>query len=94
MSTKRPAQPSVGTRYMAKLSRVPALELGSADVEFTVKYRGTEYGVLAVSRGALVWRPSRNRYEYKIRWSELDEFALAQGEPLLRARHGNRRLAD
>ncbi len=77
--------------YTAKLTRVPTLELGKADIEFTVKRRGRQYGVLAISRGALVWRPSRYDYEYRVRWPSLDVFAVDNGEELRRPRHGNRR---
>lgn len=79
--------------YRANLSRVPALELGKADVEFTVRHRGRQYGVLAVSRGALVWRPSRDRSEYRVKWPALHDYAVNHGEGLRRARHGNRRLS-
>jgi hypothetical protein len=82
------------TRFTATLSSVPQLKLGKADLELTVRLRGKQYGVLAISRGALVWRPSRSGYEYKMRWRELDEFAVDRGEALRRARHGNRRRPD
>lgn len=77
--------------YRANLSRVPILQLGKADIEFTVVKRGRQFGVLAISRGAVVWRPSRFRYEYRMTWPRLDEFAVDQGQELRRARHGNRR---
>lgn len=87
--TNRPRKPQA--RYHANISRVPTLKLGKADLEFTVRNRGRQYGVLAISRGALVWRPSRFRYEYRVTWPSLDEYAVANGVELRRARHGNRR---
>ena len=78
-------------KYHAKLSRVPQLELGNADIEFVVSHAGEQYGVLAVSRGAAVWRPSRSRFEYRMTWPGLDTYAVDHGQELRRARQGNRR---
>ena len=91
MATRTTRRAPRDRRYTANLTRVPTLELGKADIEFTVKQRGRQYGVLGVSRGALIWRPSRFDYEYRIKWPALDGFAVDTGEELRRPRHGNRR---
>lgn len=77
-------------RYVAQLERVPRLQLGNADIEFGVRSAGKHYGMLAISRGALVWRPARERFEYRIPWPRLHEFARGF-RPLRRARSGNLR---
>lgn len=94
MAGKRATAGKKPTRFTATLSRVPQLKLGKADVELTVRLRGKQYGVLAISRGALVWRPSRSGYEYRVPWRDLDEFAVDRGAPLRRARYGNRPRSD
>lgn len=79
------------SRYETRLAVVPKLAVGNADFEFEVRRRGRHFGVLAVSRGALVWRSTHDKTEYKIGWQLLNAMALDEGERLNRRRRGNRK---
>lgn len=81
----------VAARYITRLAAVPKLPLGKADFEFEVRKDGRAYGMLAISRGALVWRSASDKSEYKIDWQRFNSLALDEGVRLSRARHGNRK---
>jgi hypothetical protein len=51
---------------------LPTRELGKADVRFTIKQDGEEFGELEVSRGAIVWYPKGLQYGHKLSWSDLN----------------------
>lgn len=58
---------------------LPRRELGRADAIFDVKADGVTVGALHVSRGAVVWFPSRTTYGYKLGWSRFDELMQEHG---------------
>ena len=72
----------MATRYTAKITAMPALALDKKDLEFTIRRAGAKIGVLKVSRGALVWRSSSDKHEYRVTWPALDEFAVENGMKL------------
>lgn len=53
---------------------VPERELGNADIEFSVKRDGKQFGRLKVSKGAVEWVPANKSYGTKRNWTELAAF--------------------
>jgi hypothetical protein len=52
------------------LSRV---EVGNRDVVFDVKKRGSKFGELRISRGAIVWRGRMDVLGRKLSWKRFDD---------------------
>ena len=57
----------------------PSLELGKADVIFSVKNDGKTIGALHVSRGAIVWFPAKKAIGYKLNWAKFAEMMEDKG---------------
>lgn len=51
---------------------VPSRKLGKADVEFTIKSDGEMLGTLKVSKGSIVWFPTKTSFGYKTTWKQFD----------------------
>lgn len=81
----------MATRYLTRLVVVPKFVVGLADFEFEVRRNGRAYGMLAISKGALVWRSSPDKTERRIDWQRLNDIALDEGVRLKRPRHGIRK---
>ncbi len=58
---------------------VPTLELGKADVTFSVRKDSSKLGQLHVSNGAAVWFPANKQYGYKLSWVKLAELFEVNG---------------
>lgn len=57
--------------HIVKLSRVPSLQVGKADVRFDVKDENGKVGTLLVSKGGIEWRPSKKQNR-PIPWPDFD----------------------
>ncbi len=55
------------------------IPVGNRDVEFKVERSEEHYGWLKVSRGAIVWQPSRKRSAYRMSWARFDELMRDRG---------------
>jgi hypothetical protein len=52
---------------------VPSRRLGQEDIKFVVSVAGVRWGVLAVSKGALVWFARGKKDGYKLGWRKFDQ---------------------
>ena len=52
---------------------VPSRTLGRSDVEFQVWTDGEMHGTLKVSKGSLVWFPSKTQYGYRMGWGKFHD---------------------
>ena len=59
----------------------PSLKIGKADFKFHVRKDGSKFGILKVSKGAVVFVPQHGgkNKERKIGWSELATYILESG---------------
>ncbi len=57
----------------------PSLELGKADIAFSIKKDDAKIGELRISNGAAVWFPASNTYGYKLSWSKLADLFQEHG---------------
>ena len=55
---------------------VPSRSLGRANVEFQVWEDGEMHGTLQVSKGTLVWFPSKTRYGYRMGWGRFHDIMV------------------
>jgi len=59
---------------------LPNTSLNKADVEFFVYDDNRKIGTLLVSKGAIVWRPGRNKKNgYKMFWSRFNDIMKEHG---------------
>jgi hypothetical protein len=58
---------------------VPERDLGKSDVVFKVWRNGIRFGMLAVSRGSIVWFPKNKKWGYKAGWVEFQRFMSENG---------------
>lgn len=66
---KKPAQ----DRHAAAITITSPLTLTKADVKFVVERDGERLGTLYVSRGAVAWKPSNGKKNYKFAWPRFDQ---------------------
>jgi hypothetical protein len=59
---------------------LPERELGKADVTFKVRKDEQKFGELKISNGSAVWFPKKAKQGYRVGWSELEQFFLANGD--------------
>jgi hypothetical protein len=57
----------------------PSLEIGKADIVFTIRKDKEKLGDLHISHGAAVWFPTGNSYGYKLSWSKLAALFVEHG---------------
>jgi len=55
---------------------IPSKPLGKADVEFTVWQNRMMHGTLKVSKGTLVWFPSKTKKGYRVGWAEFNDLMV------------------
>ena len=60
---------------------IPERELGNADIEFRVKKDGAAFGLLKVSRGAVVWSRKNQRKGVYINWVRFAQIMAREGTP-------------
>lgn len=61
---------------MAKHSVIvdlPARPIARADAKFHVKSNGRKFGMLAISKGAVVWFPFNSPYGCKLGWEKFNQ---------------------
>lgn len=60
--------------YGVKFS-VPYTPLKKSDISFVVQTEDEVFGILKVSKGALVWVPRHKKTGHKIDWQQFDDLA-------------------
>ena len=55
---------------------LPARPIARADAKFHVKSNGRKFGMLAISKGAVVWYPFNSPYGRKLSWEKFDEMMI------------------
>ena len=58
---------------------VPWRSLGKEDVTFRVLADGELLGTLKVSKGAVVWKPWKKKYSFKLGWARFDQVMQREG---------------
>lgn len=58
---------------------VPTVELGKADVTFSIRKDSAKLGQLHISNGAAVWFPANKQYGYKLSWAKLAQLFEEHG---------------
>jgi hypothetical protein len=58
---------------------LPERRLGNSDIVFTVHSDDERLGELAVSKGALLWRPANKKLGYVLGWDRFDDLAREFG---------------
>lgn len=52
---------------------LPARPIAHADAKFHVKSNGRKFGMLAISKGAVVWFPFNSPYGCKLGWEKFNQ---------------------
>jgi hypothetical protein len=73
MSNPISARPTMEGMANTVLIKMPERKLDRADVKFVVKRAGSILGTLAVSRGSVVWFPTKTAYGCKMGWRAFDK---------------------
>lgn len=58
-----------------------ALQIGKADVQFTVRYGNSILGHCLISKGAIVWVAYKKQKGYRLSWTQFDELMQREGHP-------------
>jgi hypothetical protein len=59
---------------------VPERKLGKADITFSVKRDGKQFGILKVSNGSIVWVQKSQQSGFKLKWAEFDKIITKKGK--------------
>ena len=57
--------------YTVNITDLPTLQIGKADVRFSISNEGGKIGTLLVSKGGIEWRPTK-KHERRSNWKEFD----------------------
>ena len=62
---------------------IPLEELGKRNIEFNVYHDDDKLGTLMISKGAVVWKPGKNKKNaFKMTWSFFDEIMRNNGSEM------------
>lgn len=62
---------------------IPLEELGKQNIEFYVYHDDEKLGTLMISKGAVVWKPGKNKKNaFKMTWSYFDEVMQKNGHKM------------
>ncbi len=59
---------------------IPPRDLHREQLEFAVRIDDKPFGRLKVSNGSVVWVNGKDKYGYKISWTDLAELIIANGK--------------